>query len=91
MIFEWLGFTGNNVMVLKTIASICSFGALILTIVFYIMWSTTNYKNKVYIRISALFGISMGVLGLFGFGSMWYLDVLIIAMNLFTYYNNRDV
>lgn len=41
-------------------------------------------------RASAMSGIIMGIFGLLGIGSMWYLDLGIIVINSFTYYANRD-
>lgn len=94
MIFNWLGLTGETLLMSQIFATILSAFALIMMVVFYFMYSTNVNENRrlarSYMRVSAMFGITMGVSGLFGTGTMWYLDIFIIAMNSFTYYINRD-
>ncbi len=94
MIFDWLGLTGENIVAFKILATILGFVALIVMLVFSILYSRNIMENRRlargYIRVSTIAGMAMGTLGLFGFGSMWYFDVLIIVFNSFTYYINRD-
>jgi len=94
MIFQWLGMTSDLITVIRIVFSLFSFGALILAVVFYVIYVKnvlTNFRlAKSYMRASAMSGIIMGIFGLLGIGSMWYLDLGIIVINSFTYYANRD-
>ena len=90
MIFQWLGITSDLITAIRIVFSLFSFGTLILAVVFYVFYVKnvlTNFRlAKSYMRAFAMSGIITGIFGLLGIGSMWYLDLGIIAINSFTYY-----
>lgn len=94
MIFQWLGLMGDEINTIRILCSVFSGVALVAMLVFFILY-LKHIKESIriargYVRVSALSGVAMGIFGLFGVGTMWYLDLLIIAINAFTYNNNRE-